>query len=282
MFKFRVSDFLFRLCGIPYTSTFGAWLKLTSILLALAFCGCAASTRNTSERPFVFKQDTFAFANELVWEYRLDPASGQMTHTHREPPPTYSHRCFVMARSAGQFFKQAQFDPTLPPADEATYRRLIRQVMAGSPRRQAKERIIIPGYANLHAFSQANEVLLKEECGGAWQSYFQRGHWRMIFPFTRPHQERMSGQLTDSIARNGAVVVHLVRFPRLSINHAVVLFDSKEREREVEFAAYDPNRPEEPAQLIYDRVEQRFLFPANLYFAGGRVDVYEVYCAWNY
>jgi hypothetical protein len=282
MLKFRVSDLLLRLRGISYTSTFGPWLRLSWILLALVFCGCAAERRSTSERPFVFKQDSFAFANELVWEYRLDPASGQMTHARRELPPTYSHRCFVMARSARQFFQHAQFDPTLPAADEATYRRLVREVISSSPRREAKERILIPGYANLHAFSEAHEALLKSECGGAWQSYFQRGHWRMIFPFSGHHQERMSMQLTDSIGRNGAVVVHVVCFPRLSINHAVVLFDSKQRESEVDFDVYDPNRPEEPAQLIYDRVTRRFLFPANPYFAGGRVDVYEVYCAWNY
>jgi len=282
MLKFRVSGVAFRVFGASYTWTFGPWLGLSWILLALVFCGCAGATKCSSQRPFVFKQESFAFANELVWEYRFNPATGQMGHQRRQPPPAYTHRCFVVARSARQFFQNAQFDPTLPEADEATYRRLIRQVISSSPRREPKEKIIIPGYANLHAFSQAHECLLKRECGGAWQSYFQRGHWRMLFPLSQGHQERVARQLTDSLRRNGVAVVHVVRFPSLSINHAVVLFDSKERESEIEFAVYDPNSPEEPTELTYDRVARRFRFPANHYFVGGRVDVYEVYHAWNY
>lgn len=141
---------------------------------------------------------------------------------------------------------------------------------------------MIPGYTNLHAFSEAQAPLLKSECGGAWQSYFQRGHWRMIFPLSHRHQERMAKQFADSLRRNSPPVVHLIRFPRLSINHAVVLFDSKESEKEIEFAVYDPNNPEQPAKLIYDRVARRFSFPAGHYFVGGRVDAYEIYHGWNY
>ena len=282
MFKFRVSGFAFRVSGASDTQTFGPWLGLSWILLALVFCGCAGAIKCSSRPPFVFKQESFAFANELVWEYHFDPDTGRMGHKRREPPPTYTHRCFVVARSARQFFQHAQFDPSLPVADEATYRRLVRRVISSSPRREAKEKIIIPGYTNLHAFSQAHEHLLKRECGGAWQSYFQRGHWRMLFPLSQDHQERMARQLSDSLGRDGMAVVHVVRFPSLSINHALVLFDLKERENEMQFAVYDPNSAEQPTQLVYDRLARRFRFPANDYFVGGRVDVYEVYNAWNY
>ena len=66
---------------------------------------------------FQFDRDTFAFANELVWEYRLDPGAGTMTTFCNDPPPAYTHRCFVMARSARQFWHHARFDPSLPVAD---------------------------------------------------------------------------------------------------------------------------------------------------------------------
>ena len=166
--------------------------------------------------------------------------------------------------------------------DEASYRERIEQIVSTSPRRDLKDKIIIPGYANLYAFSQAEEALLKERCGGAWQSYFQRGHWRMIFPMPRRQQKKTAGQLKASLRENRPPVVHLVRFPSLSINHAVVVFDLAENDREIQFSVYDPNSPEEPARLVYDRAARRFTFPANHYFAGGRVDVYEVYHAWNY
>ncbi|MBI3877007.1 MAG: hypothetical protein HY300_13810 [Verrucomicrobia bacterium] len=136
---------------------------------------------------------------------------------------------------------------------------------------------MIPGFSDLHSFSETNAGLLKTECGGAWQSYFQRGHWRMIFPFSRRHQERMANQLVPDLKQNRPPVVHVVRFPSLAINHAVVIFDAQESEREVQFAVYDPNDPRQPATLTFDRASRTFSLPRNDYFAGGRVDVYEIY-----
>ena len=254
------------------------------LCLTLVLCGCSTSRTagSVSGRPFVFKQDTFAYANELVWEYHFDPAKRTTTHERRQPPPTYTHRCFVVARSAKQFFLHATFDASQPIAKESTYRRLIRQVLSRSPRSASGEKVLIPGYANLYAFSEAQEPLLKSECGGAWQSYFQRGHWRMIFPFCRAHQEKMAEQLVKSVKRSRPAVVHVVRFPSLSINHALVLFDAAEIENKILFQTYDPNEPDKPATLIYDRETHTFELPANSYFIGGRVDVYEVYYAVNY
>src|SRR5208283_3050391 len=36
-------------------------------------------------RRFEFARDTFAFANELVWEYQLDAATGKRTFGRRNP-----------------------------------------------------------------------------------------------------------------------------------------------------------------------------------------------------
>ena len=78
------------------------------------------------------------------------------------------------------------------------------------------------------------------------------------------------------------IVVHLVRFPQLTINHALVLFSANETKNEIQFAAYDPNRSDAPVSLKYNRATQTFLFGPNDYFPGGRVDVYEVYHRWDY
>ena len=104
----------------------------------------------------------------------------------------------------------------------------------------------------------------------------------MIWPFSRHHQQKTAETLAAEIKRNRAPVVHLVRFPGLSINHAVVLFDATATEKEILFAAYDPNSPDKPATLTYDRTARVFSFPTNFYFPGGRVDVYEIYCTWCY
>jgi len=230
-------------------------------------------------RSFQFERDTFPFANELVWQYRFDPATGAMSVSPCDPPPVYTHRCFVMVRSARQFLYHARFEPGRPAADAESYRRLIRQVVARNPRRAGaeSERIVIPGYDGLRAFSQAHEPLLKAECGGPLQSYFVRSHWRMVFMVPAWHQERMAGQLAQRVREGAAPIVHLFRFPRITINHGILLFGSTESDRGVEFDAYDPNFPDHPVKLAYDRAARSFIFPRALYWQGGPVNVYEMY-----
>src|SRR5947207_938569 len=100
--------------------------RLFCALAALSIsllCGCATH-HPAFDRPFAFKQDSFSFANELVWAYQFDPVTGKTTHIKRIPPPTYSHHCFVLARSARQFFQHARFDASLPRAEESAYRQL--------------------------------------------------------------------------------------------------------------------------------------------------------------
>jgi hypothetical protein len=254
------------------------------VLALMLLCGCATkpAADPPASRHFVFGQDTFAYANELVWEYKYDENGKWTTHT-RQPPPTYSLHCFVVARAARQFFDHARFDPQQPVADEATYRKLVGRVMSCSSRHPSPEtvKIVIPGYANLREFSREHESLLKEECGGAWRSYFQRGHWRMIFPISRSHQEHMAQQLVSHLQEH-PLVVHVVRFPQLSINHAIVVYDAKETESRIDFVAYDPNDPTSPITLGFDRATRTFSMAPNAYFQGGWVDVYEVLYKWDY
>lgn len=255
-------------------------------LLALLFIGCSAPTAATrgKARPFRFGEDTFAYANQLVWEYETDPATGKMTHHTRSPKPDYTHHCFVVALAARQFFDNAQFDPAAPPVDEKEYRGLIDKVVKTNPRRPLPldHQVIIPGYSNLFSFSRAAEKLLKRECGGAWQSYFQRGHWRMIFPLSRSHQERMAQQLANRLKSGRVPLVHVVRFPSLRINHAMLFYDFKETVDVIEFSAYDPNNPLHPLPLTFNRAQKRFFMPRTNYFPGGRVDIYEIFYSWKY
>jgi hypothetical protein len=260
-------------------------LSLPALLLLslLVFFGCATAPPATGTRPFSFPEDSFAFENELAWEYGFDEA-GQWTHRPREPKPDYAHHCFAMARSARQFRQYAVFDPAQPALDEEGYAQLIRRVVTTNPRRTLppEEQIVIPGYANLREFSQSQERVLKANLGGARQSYLQRGNWRLVFPFSRRHQERTAAELLEKIRHRQAPVVHLVRFPQLTINHAVVFIGVEEGEEEIRFIAYDPNNSERPAVLTFSREDRTFYLPANNYFAGGRVDAYEIYHALCY
>jgi hypothetical protein len=230
-------------------------------------------------RSFLFERDTFAFAHELVWQYRFDPATGEMTTFRTNPPPTYFHRCFVMVRSARQFFYHARFEPRLLAVEAQAYRKLIREIVSRSPRQASaeSERVAVPGYDGLRSFSQAHGPLLKEECGGPWQSYFVRSHWRMVFPVWARHQERMAQRLAQSLREGGTPVVHLFCFPHVTINHGIVLFGATASEQVIQFEAYDPNIPDHAVQLAYERARRTFSFPPTHYWAGGPVSVNEVY-----
>ena len=249
----------------------------------LVLSGCAARKPFVSERPFQFEHDTFAFANELVWDYYFDDR-GEWVHKRHEPEPDYTHHCFVVVRAARQFFQHARFAPNLPKADEATYRRLVGKVVSIDPTKVLpdRERIVIPGYANLRRFSDDWETLLKGECGGAWRSYFQRGHWRILFPFSRRNQEAAVKRLLDDLSRNEPPIVHLIRLRGLAINHAVLVFAATETPDVIRFSVYDPNKPDAPKHLLFDRATRTFSFAGNDYWPGGPLNVYEIYRSWNY
>jgi len=261
-------------------------LKSIAILgITLLLCGCCSQQRPSSVdgRAFNFQKDTLAYPNELLWEYHYD-TNGNRSAQARKPKPTYALHCFVVARTVRQFFENARFDASQPTADEETYRHLVQRVVSSNARHPVPEsdRTVIPGYADLRTFSQDHQTLLKEECGGAWQSYFQRGHWRMIFPFSRHQQEEVAAQLVGHIRPGRPVIVHVVRFPQLTINHAMVMFEAKETDKGVEFLTYDPNQPAQPVTITYDRATRTFYLPANNYYPGGRVDLYEIFYKWDY
>lgn len=235
-------------------------------------------------RAFEFARDTFAFRNELVWEYRIDGDTGRTTTVRSEPPPTYAHRCFVMVRSARQFRFHARFDPEGPRPDASRAEALAKAVVRRSARHPspAADRVVIPGCGDLREFSQLFEPAVKRACGRAWQSYFLRSHWRMVFPFSRAHQAREATGLAAALNGGRLPIVHLVRFPQLTINHGLLLFGVESGHDGLKFAAYDPNLPGTPALLCYERASRTFTLPATHYWAGGRVDVFETYHGWFY
>jgi hypothetical protein len=233
-------------------------------------------------RRFTFETDTLAYANELIWgcaTMRTAPGIRASASRHR-----YALHCFVVACSARQFFYNAVFDPSLPQLDSDGYSRLIRRVVATNPRKRLspEKRIVIPGYPDLRTLSRAHESLLKQHCGAAVDSYLQRGNWRMVFPFSRGGQARQAERLAERVKTGWPPILHVLTFPELSINHAVVVFDVEEASNESRFSIYDPNEPHAPGVLMFDREQRSFVLPPNRYFRGGRVNAYEVYHRWNY
>jgi hypothetical protein len=239
-------------------------------------------------RHFDFSRDRFAFANELLWHYELNPGTGRMDFRPRQPRPDYTHRCFVLVRAARQFLYHARWESEAGLATDAGlatedhYRQQVRRILASNPRQPCLpgHTISIPGYANLFEFSEAYESLLKAECGKAWRSYVLRSHWRMILPIGRSHQQATARRLVSALGKNISPIIHLVTFPALTINHGMIVFAARDNHAGTEFSAYDPNNPAAPSMLQYDRARKTFVLPPNRYWAGGDLNVIQIYQSW--
>ena len=72
-------------------------------------------------------------------------------------------------------------------------------------------------------------------------------------------------------------ILHVVTFPRLTINHVLVLFGVSTTPAGLEFQCYDPNICEKPLLLTYEQAGRTFIYPRTHYFPGGQVNVYEIY-----
>jgi hypothetical protein len=250
-------------------------------LLFATLLGCTVTPLRDGPRSFSFGQDSLAFANELTWVYGFDEA-GRWRGEPREPAPEYTLHCFVVALTARQFLYHARFDASIPAVDERQYRDRVHEVLSRNARTPSPPdtRVIIPGYADLNTFSARWEVLLKQEGGGAWQSYLQRGNWRMVFPFSRDHQAATAAELRAALRHQQPPIVHVVRFPSRWIDHAVLIYDATEVPEGVRFSVYDPNDPKAATALLFDKASRTFNLPRNQYFFGGPVDVYQVYRGW--
>jgi hypothetical protein len=244
-------------------------------ILALAAVLAATAHGAAAERAFDFRRDTFAFANDTLRIYSYD-AQGAQHAAAREKPPEYSRHCLVMVRAVLQFHKFARFDANAPRVTDAEYRRLVRRVSrvpAWLPVRG--RRIVIPGYADLRAFSAAKAGLLQDELGHWWATYWRVGNWQMGWFFPRAWQAALSHRMTDGLARGEMPALFITRFRPL--NHAVVPFRCTRQPGGLRFDVYDPNNPARPVRLAYDAGTRSFSLEKTGYWNGGRVNAFRIY-----
>jgi hypothetical protein len=235
---------------------------------------------------FNFNHDTFAFANATVFKYYKGIAFLRASSEKKDPATAYNRRCFVMTRAAMQFHKFARFDPHGWPLDDRTLAARIRKVVRRAPWREAlplNERIVFPGYANLREMSKAREALVKEKIGLGWPTYIRFSNSRMFFQRSASYQEQVHETLNGTLARGDFFVAYLTTYPRLSINHGVLIYARKNSRRggDVErYSVYDPNHAESPRELTWSSRERSFAYQKDVDFVGGQVRVYQCYGKW--
>jgi hypothetical protein len=242
----------------------------------LLLIGCAhVSPSASSSPPLAYAQDTFAFANETVWDY----SDGRKSTGSTTQSKSYTRHCFVMSRAVVQFRKFARFEPSAPPLPKPVLGQRIRQLAAidvWKPEWPRSQRVVFPGYQNLRDFSAREPRLLQENLGAAWPVYFRFGNTPMVFPVSRAHQERTLGEMNLWIDRQQPYLVWLYNFPKINMNHVVVAYARVTGSREAFWVA-DPNYTDRPRKLRYDRATRTFFYEKTFYFPGGPVQARPVY-----
>ena len=248
-------------------------------LLSLPALSAYEPPTTPAPRPFAYHIDSFAFANETVWNYvdgSVKSDSSRASSTKRD----YTRRCFVVTRAAVQFWKFARFDPNAAPLSHDRLADRIREVTGRSvwlPALAPKERIVFPGYASLRAISAADPGVFQENIGLGWPVYFRAGNMPIVAPVYRETEAHLNDEIYHDLDLNYPTIVWLYNFPSLKINHVVVIFSGEKEQGHYRYTVYDPNYTDGPKKLDYDTTTRTFSYQPTFYFKGGPVEVRAVY-----
>ena len=229
--------------------------------------------------PFRYDTDTFAFANETVWNYVNGEVQSESSRTPG-PKRDYTRRCFVVTRAAVQFWKFARFDPLGPPLERDQLAERIREVTGRSvwqPALARGQRIVFPGYVNLHEISAADPGIFQANIGLGWPVYFRAGNMPIVVPVYRETEARLNDEIIHDLQLNWPTIVWLYNFPSLNINHVVVVIAGAKDGDHYRYQVYDPNYTNGPKKLDYDAATRTFSYQTTFYFKGGTVDARAIY-----
>ena len=138
------------LSRLAFDVMLGTWGKSLGVLWLGAFAAVAFARPGVAASQFRFDRDTFAFANQTVFEYHQGHASLRKSSATKKD--AYNRHCFVMSRTAAQFKKFARFEPRSTPLDDATLAARVRAVTrqpAWAKPLPENQRIVFPGYKDL-------------------------------------------------------------------------------------------------------------------------------------
>jgi hypothetical protein len=263
---------------------FGTWGKLACVGWLSAVAVISVAAVSAAEPEFRFDRDTFAFANQTVFEYHEGHASLRKASTVKRD--AYNRHCFVLCRTAMQFKKFARFEPVGAPLDDTSLAARVRAVTHQPAWREPlpeDQRIVFPGYKDLREMSEARRELLQRNIGHGWPSYFRISNARMMFLQSARYQEQTHTRLSAALASGQVFIGFLTTYPRLSINHSVLVYKRKSVSPNpgIEtYLVYDPNHPESPRELTWSPKTRAFAYQKDWDFIGGFVRIYQVYAKW--
>lgn len=251
------------------------------VVLALALvtvaCAHARSDVPAAGRPaaatvpaFSFADDTFAFANAI-------------RARHPDADDLYANYCFVLARSLRQFHQFARFDSAAPRVDAREYARRVRAVVSHAPWQAslpAAERVVIPGFASLRAFSAAEEAAVKTGVGPRFWTFVHWTNWRVTLPLPDGHQAAVLDEVLDELAAGRLVQLLVTNWPKPELNHTVVAYGYRGVSDGVELTVWDPNDPAGPGAVLFDARRERFVAGRVYATRVGPIRVFRMYYSW--
>jgi hypothetical protein len=219
---------------------------------------------------FSIATDTFAFPNEI-----------RARNPDRDD--LYANYCFVLARGLRQFFAFARFEPAAPRLTPAAYTERVRAIAARPPWQPAPpadDRVVIPGYANLHEFSRAEEAAVKEGLGGRFWTLVHWTNWRVTYPVTRGNQAGVAQEVMAELDAGRLVQLLVTNWPKPELNHTVVAYAYDTTAEGVEFSVWDPNDPAAAGLMRFDAGPGRF-WATRLYDTEpGVIRAFRMYYSW--
>src|SRR5437867_12600585 len=72
--------------------------------------------------------------------------------------------------------------------------------------------------------SKARTQVFQENIGSGFITYFRPSNGRMFFEYSRKYQERTHASLDAALSHGDLFVGYLSTYPKLSINHAVLVY----------------------------------------------------------
>jgi hypothetical protein len=263
---------------MPRRTSFAALVLLIAFSSLHAIAAYEPAT-TPAPHPFHYATDTFAFGNETVWNYVNGDVQADSSKAKKEKRD-YTRRCFVVTRSAVQFWKFARFEPKAAPLSREQLATRIRHVTERSvwlPALPDNQKTVFPGYANLREISAADPSVFQENLGLGWPVYFRTGNMPIVLPVYRETEASLNGEIFHDIQKNVPTIVWLYNFPSLSINHVVVVIGGAHEGNAYRYQVYDPNYTTGPKTLVFDATTRTFSYQPTFYFKGGAVNARAVY-----
>jgi hypothetical protein len=254
-----------------------ARIALLALALLTAACALARPGAPPGPRPaaavvpaFTFADDTFAFANLI-------------RARHPDVDDLYANYCFVLARAIRQFHQFARFDPAAPRVAHEEYARRVRAVTSRPPWEPAlpdAERVVIPGFASLRAFSAAEEAVVKAALGPRFWTLVHWTNWRVTMPVPDGHQAAVLEEVLAELAAGRLVQLLVTNWPMPELNHTVVAYGYRGMAEGVELSVWDPNDPSAPGAVRFDARRDGFVASRVYDTRVGPIRVFRMYYSW--